>query len=207
MLDRLQMIPYELELRDTIDAALFHFDTLVAAAAEALRLQNENRARGRASPEGFHAQGRAQSRLFDALEAFLTSFARVSVVLFPTGKSSFTRERGETLSARLQLDDTSPLANRELRDSWIHHDERLDFCVENGFEGAGQSFTRSSENAAAKLTTFMRVIELDSLVVHFRARDGSPKQQGLHAIVAALRDVDAKLPTAFDGLPVPYEAA
>jgi hypothetical protein len=203
MLNRLQVIPYELELRDTVDAALHQFDRIAAAAVETLRLQNENRARGHGSLEGFNAQGRAQSTLFDALETFLTSYARVSLLLFPVGSSAFTRERGSTLTSCLGIDATSPLNDRDLRDSWIHHDERIDFCVERGLAAAGQVFTRSTEDPLVKLVTFMRVIELDTLRVHYRARDGSPKLRSLGAIALALREIDAKRPSAFDRLPLP----
>jgi len=203
LLDRLQIIPFEIELRDTIDAALFQFNELKTAAKAALVAQNASRASRQLTQQLLDAQGRAQSRTFDQLEAFLAAFSRVSLLIFPVSNTSFTKRRAETMQRCLNIDRISIVADREFRDSWVHHDERLDRAVKNKTGRSGQAFCRSDESPASKLETFLRVIELDTLVVHYRARDGAARSANLKDAFAALKTLDRRRKRAFDQLSVP----
>jgi hypothetical protein len=80
-----------------------------------------------------------QVAVFDRLEQFLAAFARLSLLIFPVSKSRFAKERAETMQLCLGVDESSPIADRDLRDHWMHHDERLDFAVENNLSAGGKS--------------------------------------------------------------------
>ena len=84
-------LPYELELRDTLDAALHRLTLLQDAAAECTELAGKLVRNGRIDHDAFQAKGRSQTRIFDHLDAFLASYARVSLLIFPVGKERFTK--------------------------------------------------------------------------------------------------------------------
>ena len=161
-----------MELSDTLDSALRTFGRLKEAGARVQRAQDANRAAPKPlDPDLPRAQVEAQGDLFDTLEAFLAAFARVSLLLHPIGSGSYTKLRGTTLRHCLGVEDDSPLENRALRDSWTHHDERMDAAVEAGQGALGQQFSRSTESPRDLLDSTLRVIEIDTLVVHFWKRD------------------------------------
>lgn len=206
MLNQLETIPYQLELRDTLDAAMYYFGELEKVAAQALAAQDQSAAAQRLTQELLNRQGHAQRLVFDHLDAFHGAFARVSLLIFPASKTPFAELRGTTMQTCLSLDQTSILADRELRGSWMHHDERIDWAVQNKVGRSGQVFSRSTDNPAAKLNAFLRVIELDTLVVHYRDRSGTPKRANVRQLAAALTEVDTKRIDAFRTLPVPDDA-
>lgn len=74
-----------------------------------------------------------QTKFFDLLEAFLAAWARLSLLLFPNKGDTATltqrNERAEALQQVLDVPATSPLADRELRNAWMHFDERLDEAI------------------------------------------------------------------------------
>ena len=203
MLNRLQTIPYELEFRDTLDAALYHFEQLSLAAGEALVAQDAARLSAPLSQAVLSGQVNAQRLVFDHLDAFLGAFARVSLLVFPVSSTDFAKGRAATMQSCLQLSETSLLADRELRGSWTHHDERLDFAVETGTGASGQIFTRSTEATASKLDTFLRVVELDTLVVRYRARKGEFRSANLRKVYEELLALNDRRVAAFDQLPMP----
>ena len=68
----------------------------------------------------------AQAKLWDSVSGLLFAWARASMILFPNGGDE---ERGAVLRARLEVDETSFLRDRELRNDWVHFDERLDTAI------------------------------------------------------------------------------
>jgi hypothetical protein len=54
----------------------------------------------------------------------------------------FRQERGSTLRAQLGVEDASRLADRELRNSWTHFDERMDYMLANGRQFDRQGLSR-----------------------------------------------------------------
>ena len=105
------------------------------------------------------------------------------------------------MQACLELDESSVIANRSLRGSWMHHDERIDWAVQHNSGRSSQTLARSTENPSAQLRTFLRVIELDTLVVHYRDRDGTQRRADIQELGKALRELDVKRLGAFRGLP------
>lgn len=214
MLNGLQIIPFEIELRDTLDAALYHFERFATCAADALTAQDATVIVFKAAAKGADAdkhgalreQRNAQTLVFDYLDAFLGAFTRVSLLIFPIAMTAFAKERATTMQTCLQLDESSLLADRELRGSWTHHDERLDFAVQNKLGATGQTFTRSTDKPAEKQRTFLRVIELDTLVIRFRTRKGEFRATELKLLHKALVELDKQRVGAFSRLPVPDDA-
>jgi len=82
----------------------------------------------------FHAE------VFRQTHSFLTHASNISRIFWPpqprkrkdeapetfTQRQEFTTERGRSLLALFELDDSSPLKSRVLRDHLEHYDERLD---------------------------------------------------------------------------------
>jgi hypothetical protein len=74
---------------------------------------------------------RTSSEVFAHVQAFMTASGLVSKILFPGqvhGDAAFKQacqQRGEALCSLLTIDAASPLADRTLRDSLEHMDERM----------------------------------------------------------------------------------
>jgi hypothetical protein len=202
-LDRLSIIPYELELRNTLDAALYHWSELKASAEMCLLMEAKWRKERKIEAADMNQKVREQSRIFDCLDGFLSAWARVSLVFFPTGKGEFTQGRGAVLRDLFQLDESSPVNSRGLRNAWMHNDERLDILVSQGRRGAGQRFVNAADVTADMRETHLRLIELDTLVVHYQDHDGTPQSVSLHSLHDALAELDERQKTAFDDLQVP----
>lgn len=58
-----------------------------------------------------------------AIQSFLTSNANISKLLFPIKE---TNVRGQELRVLLEIEETSPLRPRDMRNHFEHFDERLD---------------------------------------------------------------------------------
>jgi hypothetical protein len=101
------------------------------------------------------------------------------------------------MQACLKLSPDSILNDRNLRDSWMHHDERLDTNVASGRQAGGQLFKRSAEVTQANKQGFLRIIEIDTLVVHYHDRGGKPQSADLRKIRAALEELDKARVEAF----------
>lgn len=142
---------------------------------------------------------------FDTLEAFLAAWARISLLFFPTANNAFARERGHTLERIFELDEASLLANRALRNSWTHHDEHIDRLVTTGRFGAAQLFRLSSQVTEQDRETCLRIIEIDTLKVHYHDRAGIPQTVSLHELRQLLEDLDDRRASAFDRLAMPPE--
>jgi hypothetical protein len=78
-------------------------------------------------PHKFDGPKTPNSEVFRALHSFLTHTANISRLLFPSRKKDrYAQQRGKKLRDALSVDDSSPIADRSLRDHLEHYDERLD---------------------------------------------------------------------------------
>jgi hypothetical protein len=185
-MERREWISYAHELRDTLDAALFRLDTLTTVAAGWVSNGEQWRGGEDADVASLAALAPLQAQAFYEIEAFLAAFARLSLLLFPVSQSDQARRRSEELRERLGIPADSPLASRALRDSWVHHDERLDHAVEKNAGRSGQRFALSTEVDASMKSAFLRIVEMDTLVVHHRGRNGEFEEASLRVIREAL---------------------
>jgi hypothetical protein len=208
----LQLVPFLYELRESADAGVYQFASLKEAAKAWMKLDAELHTQLQLPPEQFDhdtwvAVGEAsiakQSNIFDALDAFLSPWMRTSQILFPTIKSgaapTFKSERARILQDAVGVGSTSLLANRDLRDSWTHFDERLDAAVQGGYAGNRHAFVRTS-GVAARLDNTLRLVDVETLTIHYRARDGQKLSQPIEPMEQALRSLHASIPGAFSRL-------
>jgi hypothetical protein len=135
-----------------------------------------------------------QARFFDSLEALLAGWARLSLLLFPSSRkgsgSEFRIARGIRLRAALGISESSVFADRELRDAWMHFDERLDTAVSGGTFGNRHSFVRS-ERVRDYINNTLRLMEVDTLVVHYRSRHSEARSADLRALRRELLEIGA----------------
>jgi hypothetical protein len=131
------------------------------------------------------------------MEAFLAAWARLSLLFLPTQTAGKEGEnRGDVLQLILDVDvSTSPLADRVLRNAWMHFDERLDQAVRAGTWGSRHRFVRSSEGQKAA-TLAVRVIEMDTLRVHYRDEKGNFHSTDLRALRSHLLSIEANRSSA-----------
>jgi len=203
-LDRRQTVQYLFEIRDELLAALWHFEQLQGAAKRWLELDDAWRAADEeeeAEAASAHESIRQQAFIFDALEAFLSAWARVSLLIFPViGRgpmAAWRDERATTLQNVLRVSDLRIIEDRDLRDAWMHFDERLDDMVKEGKIPLRQRFARSDEVTDQACNTTLRLIEVDTLRVHYRGRDGSLCTADLRALHAALVTLRERLQEAW----------
>lgn len=105
-----------------------------------------------------------QRQIWEVVESFLTSWARLSLMLFPAPrgkKEERTRAeaRGEHLQSLLGVKDGDLLRDRSLRDAWMHFDERLDQAVAEGRHVGRQFFTRTQQGVGRG--EWLRIMVLD----------------------------------------------
>jgi hypothetical protein len=198
--------PFIMEVHEVIDALLYRLAELERLSVDWLRASDRAddlvRSQKRdLDQDDFTATlgelGRLQASSFDAVEAFLAVWARLSLLFFPTRHAGTEgTNRGEVLQHIFELDaNTSPLADRDLRNAWMHFDERLDQAVKTGILGNRHKFVRSSEGAGAAQHT-VRVIEMDTLRVHYRDEEGQPHSRDLRALRSDLHAIESKRPDA-----------
>jgi hypothetical protein len=84
------------------------------------------------------------------------------------------------LQAILKVDDQHPLADRELRNSWMHFDERLDAAIVGKTYGDRHRFVQSSK-ASEFVGKTLRLMEIDTLMVRYRKQDGTQGSADLRA--------------------------
>jgi hypothetical protein len=147
-------------------------------------------------------RARSQAEYFVALEGYLAAWARLSLLLFPVaGKDSlaqFRDERGQCLRGKLGIAPTSILADRELRDSWMHFDERLDGAILDGTFRERHYFVRATE-AAPLVAGAIALLEMDTLLVHYRTRNGKSGALDLRGLDGAVRQVREALRSTIAG--------
>lgn len=87
--------------------------------------QADNSLKAKARVDELNAQWpRPTSEVFNQLEVFLNSTAKVSLLLWPSRASS--KARGDHLRKTLGIADDNPMATRAARNHLQHFDERLD---------------------------------------------------------------------------------
>lgn len=110
--------------------------------------------------------------------------------------------RGQALRDALALATFAPLDDRDLRDSWMHFDERLDAAVKAERWGNRHAWVRSldAQNAGMREMT-LRLFEVGSLLIHYRNRDGELRAADLRACDQALEAILNALVTAWSRIP------
>lgn len=202
--------PYLIELGEIIETALYEYTKLGEAARLWCEIERELAEQAMAcelDEQEFAAKlsdsPTRQTHIFDALAVFLAAWSRASLIVYPLGGDDdlveFRQERGERLQRLLELPATSPVNNAALRDAWMHYDQRLDRAVRDGYARMRQRFVLSSEAAALKPCA-LRLVEADTLVVHFRDADGAQREASLPEIARALAELQERIPAAWDRL-------
>ena len=186
------------EVRELIDALLYRLSELEQLSgswkaanrrAESIA-SNQERSLGERFEGAFVKKGRAQTAAFHAIEAFLAAWARLSLLFFPQSKDPKAKNRGEVLRKVYLVDPrTSPLADRQLRNAWMHFDERLDQAIDAGTLGNRQQFTTAARGRSAA-TDSVRVVEMDSLVVRYRDSNGTSRATDLRVLSRYLEALD-----------------
>lgn len=76
-----------------------------------------------------------QDEVLMALDGFLAAWSRASLILWPAPRGpaalrARAEARGAYLCEMMRIDESHVLHDRELRDHWVHYDERLDAALE-----------------------------------------------------------------------------
>ncbi len=195
-LTRIQCAHYVLEVQDLTTSLLRRLDELEVAAANwvegdsasgrhrkglELNLDEFKRALGRMTL--------SQSTFFDALEGFLAGWVRLSLLFFPVGGDAFRQERGEKLRQELGIARDSVLSDRDLRNSWMHFDERLDSMIAAGIFQDRQRFI-SSQRAADFVGKAPRLMEVDTQRVHYLSEQGKTLSVDLADLRRVIEELD-----------------
>lgn len=139
-----------------------------------------------------------QGELFIHVEAFLSLFARASLILFPTltGKHSTKRKRrGESLRIVVGLTSPHAIELRSLRNHWMHFDERIDdLPIEVGVLTTVQRFVLSSEAHHYKNNT-VRLFIVDTLTLIYHGTDAFDLEDLFAAVIDVSQRAGAALST------------
>ena len=192
---------YLMEIRELSDRVLFRLEQLeeISARWSTARSEVDHLQSGQersARDDALQRQVFEQGEFFDQLETMLASWARLSLLLQPSAKKGdagdFAQRRGELLREWLAIEVGSALLDRELRNAWMHFDERLDQVIrERGLWGNRHRFTHSSErerDAGASI----RMLTLDTLEVTFPDQSGAFKTTSLRGLRAPLLEIPAR---------------
>jgi len=197
----LRLGPYLLEIGLSCDLALGQLAVLEASASawSAARVRAEGAPAGDSSATAETVTH--QNRAFEALEAFLALWARASFLVYPSVRKgqedSLKARRGADLRRLLGVPNGHALDNRDLRDAWVHFDERIDQIMESGDLRSLQRFTVSRDVTDELKRGTPRLIEMDTLRIHFHDRDGTVGTADLHDLQIALTDVLARTEAAW----------
>jgi hypothetical protein len=213
MLNDDQIQPYLLELREVCDAAAVQLLNLREAAADWVRERRAsaaNRASAVGNQAAIAALGRAvgrQTTAFDSADAFLMNWARASYLVHPVStRDPFTKERGETMRSKLKI--TGPfLDDRDLRNSWVHFDERLDEAMKTGRFRYRHRFSMARDVTPAIIEGALRLLEMDTLVMHYHLQNGQPAQANIMVLGSALNVVHMAANVAWTELQPPVSAS
>lgn len=209
----LQLATYLLEVREVVQLMLGRFAEIRAISdrwARAKESEDRQLAQWEAGAgldddtwrTTLWNQSEFQAQYFSGIEAFLAGWARLSLLLFPIeGKgpaAEFRVERGRRIREALAVASDSILANRELRDSWMHFDERLDRVFLDGTFGERHRFLRANE-AGPFVGNTLALLEVDTLVVRYTDKAGSPAALDLKVLDQALVKVREALKKTIAG--------
>jgi hypothetical protein len=191
-----------MEIRELADRVLFRLETLerVTGRWTAARAEADQLLSGRLDPkdktaadEALRRQVVEQGEFFDQIEAMLATWARLSLLLQPSATKGeagvFAQQRGELLRALMGIEKESALLDRDLRNSWMHFDERLDHIIRSkGTWGNRHRFTHSSERERDAGTS-IRMLTLDTLEVTFPDQSGALKTTSLRGLRSPLLEI------------------
>jgi hypothetical protein len=194
MLSNSQLASYGIELRNAVDAALYRLAQLDRVASEWLAVSEAWKLAPHDEGPSMAPWGPLQAETFEKIDGFLAAFIRVSLLLFPAQDTGFAAERGESIRTVLTLAGDSIFNDREFRDSWLHQDERLDFAVEHRLGHAAQRFTVAVDVTDRMKAAHLRIIEMDTRVVHYRDATGGYRECSLRAMGDALKQLNTKWP-------------
>jgi hypothetical protein len=198
-----QLTTYLLEVREVVELMLVRFSEIATISGHWVRAKSSEEQQLADWEAGvtfdddtwrevMSTRARSQAEYFLALEGYLAAWARLSLLLFPlAGKgklAQFRDERGQRLRTELGISSTSILVDRELRDSWMHFDERLDAAILDGTFRERHYFVRATE-AAPLVPGAIALLEMDTLHVHYRTRDGVSDALDLRDLDGAVRQV------------------
>ena len=189
-----QLAAYGIELRNTIDAALYRLAQLNRLASEWLAVSEAWKLAPHDEGPSMAPWGPLQAETFAQIDGFLAAFFRVSLLVFPERDTGFTELRGREIRAITDVPDDSVFNDREFRDSWLHHDERLDDAIALGLGHAGQRFTVAVDVTNKMKAAHLRIIEMDTQVVHYRDSHGGYRQASLRAMGDELHVLNTKWP-------------
>ncbi len=192
MLTKSQLASYGVELRNAVDAARYRLSQLDRLASEWLAVSEAWRLAPHDEGPSLAPWGQLQAETFDEIDGFLAAFVRVSLLVFPERDEGFAAARGEALQAIAALPADTVLNDREFRDSWLRHDERFDYAVEHGLGHAGQRFTVAGDVSDRMKAAHLRIIEMDTRVLHYRDATGGYRQASLRAMGDVLKHLDGK---------------
>lgn len=189
--------PYLLEIHEIADSLLFQLQQIEDAAGRVIKAREAAESAERVGPARFdqelfaaalNTQGRAQNDLFAAIESFLAAWARLSLLFFPAARpGSFAAIRGELLVEVFDLPADSPIRDRRLRDSWMHFDERLDTMIAHTAWRSRHRFVLSADVRDNEQA--LRVVEIDTLRVHYRGRDLERRVVNLRSLRLVIEDL------------------
>jgi hypothetical protein len=192
MLSKNQLALYGLELRNAVDAALFRLSQLDRLTGEWLAVSDAWMRAPHDEGPSMAPWGMLQAETFERIDGFLAAFVRVSLLVFPESDAPFAVARGEAIRASAGVADDSVLNDREFRNSWLRHDERLDYAIEHELGHAGQRFTVAVDVTERMKAAYLRIVEMDTRVVHYRDGTGGARQGSLRAMGEALKHLNGK---------------
>lgn len=109
------------------------------------------------------------SRFWYSAQALLVTVANISKLLWPYDKSDCrTREDGEELRKYLEVDDSSPLKSKRMRNLFEHYDERIAKLPENGSGYIDSSILRVSDSNLIKNAIYLRNFNPTNLTITFQ---------------------------------------
>lgn len=120
-----------------IHSMLFNTSSAMQACMKAIKYIE-------AISEGKVGEQEIKDELLDNLHSLINHSGAIARYFFPSrdspsksksGQKNIHKNRAEDLKSIFQIDETSPLADKRLRNAIEHFDERLDLYLENGIVG------------------------------------------------------------------------
>lgn len=165
---------YLFEVLREVDVFRESFTRFEDAADSWLKSHHDPAPSGKLLREGT----RSEREMSVAIEGMLSSYARISLFFFPQGHSGkFAEDRGSELRKKIGIEDDHPLSDRDLRNHWMHLDERLDEQVQAGKDvPIGYAFGLEHEQASMDLENTFRLIDPGRPAVFILGREFDLKQ-------------------------------
>jgi hypothetical protein len=152
---------------------------------------------------------RAERDMQVAIEGILSVYARISLFFFPESRSKqFGKERARVLRELTGIDEKHPLGDRNLRNDWMHLDERIDQMVrQNRLPPVGFQLDQAHRLPSLRRAEIFRLLDPGTETVlvldrpfPIRALVRAVEHIAQQAVLAFL-DNDASLPDTDNELP------